>query len=78
MHVPWQLLARGNRVIAGVRNPEKSELLTPLREQYGDKLWVVPLDVSDSASIKVPGHLDSACTPPLLSAPANDRFMRAE
>ncbi len=36
-----------------MRNPDKAELLAPLREQYGEKLWVVPLDVSDSASIKV-------------------------
>ena len=44
-----QLLARGDRVAATLR---KVEVLDDLKAQYGDRLWVQPLDVTDSDAIR--------------------------
>jgi NAD(P)-dependent dehydrogenase (short-subunit alcohol dehydrogenase family) len=43
-----KLLARGDRVAATLRTPS---LLDGLKQQYGDKLWVATLDVTDTAAI---------------------------
>ena len=43
-----QLLARGDRVAATVRRPEA---LDELRAEYGDLLWVVRLDVTDTQRV---------------------------
>lgn len=45
-------LERGHAVIAGVRNPERGhEALSGLAADYGDKLTVASLDVTDEAGI---------------------------
>jgi NAD(P)-dependent dehydrogenase (short-subunit alcohol dehydrogenase family) len=44
-----KLLARGDRVAATLR---KVELLDALKAQYGDKLWVAALDVTDSNAVR--------------------------
>ncbi|OON41700.1 short-chain dehydrogenase/reductase [Izhakiella australiensis] len=44
-----QLLARGDRVAATLRNPAQ---LDDLRSQYGDRLWVAALDVTDHQAIR--------------------------
>ena len=44
-----KLLEQGNRVAATVR---KADALNNLKEQYGDKLWVATLDVTDTAAVK--------------------------
>jgi NADP-dependent 3-hydroxy acid dehydrogenase YdfG len=41
-----QLLARGDRVAATLR---RSDPLDDLRAEYGDRLWVAQLDVTDTA-----------------------------
>lgn len=46
-----QYLARGERVFAGCRAPEKAEALRDLARQYGDALTLLQLDVTDVASI---------------------------
>ncbi|MEA9392541.1 SDR family oxidoreductase [Acerihabitans sp. TG2] len=43
------LLARGDRVAATLR---RVEVLDPLREQYGDRLWVAALDVTDTQVVR--------------------------
>lgn len=43
-----KLLARGDRVAATLR---KTSALDDLRQQYGDQLWVAPLDVTDTAAV---------------------------
>lgn len=43
-----QLLARGDRVAASVRN---AKALDALKAQHGDALWVATLDVTDSAAV---------------------------
>jgi NAD(P)-dependent dehydrogenase (short-subunit alcohol dehydrogenase family) len=43
-----QLLRRGDRVAATLR---KVSALDDLQAQYGDRLWVAPLDVTDTAAI---------------------------
>ncbi len=50
-----QLLKRGDRVAAAVRNPHNAPLLKPLAENYGSQLLIVKMDVLDAASIKA-GH----------------------
>ncbi len=44
-----RLLARGDRVAATLRKPEA---LDDLKARYGEHLWVVPLDVTDTAAIR--------------------------
>ena len=43
-----KLLARGDRVAATLRKPDA---LADLKQQYGDQLWVAPLDVTDTAAV---------------------------
>src|SRR5476651_166738 len=43
------LLARGDRVAATLR---RVEVLDALRAQYGDRLWVAALDVSDTQAVR--------------------------
>ena len=43
------LLARGDRVAATLRQPER---LDALKRKYGDRLWVAPLDVSDADAVQ--------------------------
>ncbi|REC96429.1 SDR family oxidoreductase [Kushneria indalinina] len=44
-----QLLARGDRVAATLRKPER---LNDLKAQYGDSLWAAELDVTDTDAIR--------------------------
>ncbi len=44
-----KLLARGARVAATLRQPD---VLNDLKAQYGDLLWVAPLDVTDTAAVR--------------------------
>ena len=44
-----QLLQRGDRVAATVRQPSA---LAALQSQYGDRLWVAALDLTDTAAIR--------------------------
>ncbi|MCO5994838.1 SDR family oxidoreductase [Actinoallomurus rhizosphaericola] len=44
-----RLLARGDRVAATLRRPEA---LTDLRAQYGDRLWLAQLDVTDPEQVQ--------------------------
>lgn len=44
-----KLLARGNRVAATLR---KANALDDLKFQYGDHLWVAPLDVTDTQAVR--------------------------
>jgi NAD(P)-dependent dehydrogenase (short-subunit alcohol dehydrogenase family) len=43
------LLARGDRVAATLRKPEA---LADLERQYGDRLWIETLDVTDTAAVR--------------------------
>ncbi|AMM19765.1 short-chain dehydrogenase [Frondihabitans sp. PAMC 28766] len=44
-----QLLAEGHRVAATLRRPEA---LDDLRAEYGDRLWVAALDVTDTLAVR--------------------------
>jgi NAD(P)-dependent dehydrogenase (short-subunit alcohol dehydrogenase family) len=44
-----QLLARGDRVAATLRKPE---VLDDLKTQFGDRLWIASLDVTDAAAVR--------------------------
>jgi NAD(P)-dependent dehydrogenase (short-subunit alcohol dehydrogenase family) len=44
-----QLLARGDRVAATLRRPEA---LDDLKAEYGERLWVAALDVTDAAAVR--------------------------
>jgi len=44
-----QLLARGDRVAATLRRPE---VLDDLKAEYGERLWVAALDVTDAAAVR--------------------------
>jgi len=44
-----QLLARGDRVAATLRQPQA---LAELKERYGDQLWIARLDVTDSVAVR--------------------------
>lgn len=44
-----QLLARGDRVAATLRQPHA---LADLQERYGDRLWIARLDVTDSTAVR--------------------------
>ncbi len=46
-----QLLARGEQVFAACRQPDAAADLQALKDEYGDRLVLVTLDVSDPASI---------------------------
>jgi NAD(P)-dependent dehydrogenase (short-subunit alcohol dehydrogenase family) len=43
------LLERGNRVAATLR---KVSALDDLKEQYGERIWVTPLDVTDTRAVR--------------------------
>ncbi len=43
------LLARGDRVAATLRRPER---LDALKARHGDRLWVAPLDVTDTDAVR--------------------------
>ncbi len=43
------LLERGNRVAATLR---KVNALDDLKEQYGERIWVAPLDVTDTTAVR--------------------------
>jgi NAD(P)-dependent dehydrogenase (short-subunit alcohol dehydrogenase family) len=47
-----QLLARGERVLATCRQPVQAAALQDLRNQFGDRLLILPLDVSDDISVR--------------------------
>jgi NAD(P)-dependent dehydrogenase (short-subunit alcohol dehydrogenase family) len=47
-----QLLARGNTVEAGARNPAEARQLTSLAREAGARLRIHPLDVSNTASVR--------------------------
>jgi len=47
-----QLLARGDRVIATCRQPDQAQTLQQWATQFGDRLLVVALDVTDDASVQ--------------------------
>ena len=51
--VQWvrQLLERDNRVLAGVRNPDKASKLKELKAQHKGQLSILSLDVADVDSI---------------------------
>ena len=46
-----QCVARGDRVFAGCRSPEKAEALEKIAAQYPGMLTILPLEVTDEASI---------------------------
>ncbi len=48
-HLTEQLLARGDRVAATLRTPDA---LDDLAAEYGDRLWVRRLDVTDTAAVR--------------------------
>jgi NAD(P)-dependent dehydrogenase (short-subunit alcohol dehydrogenase family) len=47
-----QLLARGDTVEAGVRNPAEARQLTSLAREAGARLRIHPLDVANTASVR--------------------------
>lgn len=47
------MLERGNKVVAGVRDPGTATLLQPLSERHGSQLILQKLDVSDATSVQV-------------------------
>ena len=44
-------LERGDQVFAGCRSPENAAQLNHLQERYGDRLLVLPLDVTNGSAI---------------------------
>ncbi|MBD3190830.1 MAG: SDR family NAD(P)-dependent oxidoreductase [Candidatus Heimdallarchaeota archaeon] len=46
-----QYLERGEEVIAACRNPEKAKELHQLQKKHGDKLMIIPLELTDQKSI---------------------------
>jgi hypothetical protein len=46
-----QLLSRDNRILAGVRTPDRCEGLRELKAKHSKALSIVALDVADSGSI---------------------------
>ena len=65
-------LSEGDTVLAGCRQPEKSEELKKLKAQYGSHLVLIPLDVVSGSSIKEAAVLAAKAVPQIdiLSAPA--------
>ena len=47
-----QLLARGQRVLATCRQPDQAAALQNLTNQFGDRLLILPLNVSDDVSVR--------------------------
>jgi NAD(P)-dependent dehydrogenase (short-subunit alcohol dehydrogenase family) len=45
-----QLLERGDSVVATARDPEHADALKSLHQRFGDRLWLVRLDVSSDGS----------------------------
>ncbi len=45
-------LARGDRVFASCRSPEQAFKLNGLQQEHGDRLTVLPMDVTDPAAIR--------------------------
>ena len=59
-----QLLARGDQLFAACRNPEGTPNLGPLKSEYGEKLTIVKMEVTDPASVSaacdvVSGQVDA-------------------
>jgi NAD(P)-dependent dehydrogenase (short-subunit alcohol dehydrogenase family) len=54
-HVAEAVLAAGGRLVATARDPER---LADLVTQYGDRVRVVTLDVTDAAAVEAFGRLD--------------------
>jgi len=48
-----QVLKSGDAVVAAARRPEQAQGLLKLKEQHGDALQLVKMDVTDRASLKV-------------------------
>lgn len=48
-HMTERLLARGDRVAAMVRTPQT---MAPLRERYGERLWVAGADLTDAEAVQ--------------------------
>ena len=48
-----QVLKAGDAVVAAARRPEQSPGLMKLKQQHGDALQLVKLDVNDRASVTV-------------------------
>ena len=46
-----QLMQRGNRVFAGVRNPDNAQELLKLKADNASQLTILELDVSNSDSV---------------------------
>lgn len=49
--VTRQALERGDRVLAGCRAPARAPGLQQLADQHGDRLMILPLEVTDTASV---------------------------
>ncbi len=47
------MLKSGDAVVAAARRPEQAQGLLKLKQQHGDALQLVKLDVNDRASVKV-------------------------
>ena len=56
-------LSEGDTVLAGCRQPEKSEELKKLKAQYGSHLVLIPLDVVSGSSIKEAAALTAKAVP---------------
>ena len=52
LELTLQLLTRGDRVIATCRQTAQAEALQDLTNEFGDRLLILPLDVSDDASVQ--------------------------
>ncbi len=50
MELTRQLLERGDGVVAAARDPKHADALYSLLQRFGDRLWLVALDVSSDAS----------------------------
>ncbi|MCZ7672970.1 MAG: SDR family NAD(P)-dependent oxidoreductase [Chloroflexi bacterium] len=51
-----QLLANGDRVIATCRQPRHAGDLTRLNDQFPERLTILPLDVTNAASVQAAGN----------------------
>lgn len=51
-----QSLANGNRVIATCRQPRHADALKNLNDQFPEQLTILPLDVTNAASIQAAGN----------------------
>jgi NAD(P)-dependent dehydrogenase (short-subunit alcohol dehydrogenase family) len=58
----WYYLTHEARVFAGCRTPQQAARLKELQAQYGDKLVIVPLEVTDEDSIRKAQQMISGVT----------------